>query len=91
MTPAPHATPLQAAIAGVVAQAHAEGARYGLSASLVFRLWARGQSLDEAMQRARAEARQHGLAVEWVIKIWEAGADVATVMDKAQAHAGRPQ
>ena len=85
----PHNTPLQNAVSSVIEQARVDGAVYGMTPQLVFRIWAGGQSLDEAMRQAHAEARRYDLTVAWVIKIWNAGRDVGSVM--AEAKQARPQ
>lgn len=85
----PQNTPLQDAIAAVIEQARIDGAVYGMTPELVFRIWTRRQSLDEAMRVAQAEARKYNLTTDWVVRIWNAGRDVGAVM--AEASKQRPQ
>lgn len=84
MIPHPENTPLQNAVAMVIAQARAEGAPYGMSPSLVIRLWARSRTVADALRDADLEARKFGITVEWVIKIWNTGGNVGEVMAEAK-------
>jgi uncharacterized protein YggE len=89
MTTHPDNTPLQNAVSAIIAQATAEGAPYGMSPSLVVRLWARNDTVAKAIQRAKDEARKHGLSVEWVIKIWETGYSVDEMLAEARSQGTR--
>lgn len=84
MTTHPDNTPLQNAVAAIIAQATAEGAPYGMSPSLVVRLWARNDTVQRAVRRAEDEARKHGLTRDWVIKIWETGYSVDEMLTESR-------
>lgn len=80
----PDNTPLQNAVAAIIAQATAEGAPYGMSPSLVCRLWARNDTVPQAVRRAEAEAKAHGITRDWVIRIWETGYSVDEMLAQAK-------